>query len=69
MRFAEAKAPPERHSSVPYSLFNEPLGFRPFVDARLSRSGRDVKRFLKDFFRFWRERASIPSWQGQTIKG
>ena len=46
---AEAEALPERHSSVPYSLFNEPSGFRPFVDARLSRSGWDVKRFLKDF--------------------
>ncbi len=44
-----AETPPERHSSVPYSLFNEPLDFRPFVDARLSRSGWDVKRFLKDF--------------------
>ena len=50
MRSAEAEAPPERHSSVPYSVFNEPLDFHPFVDARLSRSGRGVKKFLKDFF-------------------
>ena len=54
MRPAEAEALPERHSSVPYSLFNELESFRSHCKDSLAKACQSVKQIFKLFSKWQR---------------